>query len=174
MNFNTRYACYGFFCLALSLGNSSVVQAKELNSRLGLGIKNNNSMELPALAVVYYPNNEIAVTGSIGVDTQKNASKFAFNGGLHKILFREDHLNFYYGGQVGLVNYEGYNTDPTPVIEKQSGFELAAVFGAEFFLPGLDSLAFTFEGGVGIASLKEVRFRTIADHPLRAGMIFYF
>lgn len=148
--------------------------SKDLTSRLGVGIKNNNSQDLPALATVYYPNATFGVTGSLGLDTEKNASKFSINGGLRRILFREEHLNFYFGGQLGLVNYEGPNSDSPSALEKQSGFELAGIFGAEFFLPGLDSLAFTFEGGVGIASLKEVRFRTIGDHPLRAGMIFYF
>ncbi|MNL42054.1 hypothetical protein D3C87_1644900 [compost metagenome] len=71
------------------------------------------------------------------------------------------------GGELGLVNYEDAD-------DKKSGFELNALFGAEFFFQGLDSLAFTFEGGVGIISTDEVRFRTIADGPFRAGIIFYF
>jgi hypothetical protein len=156
------------------LGTGFVAEAKDLTSRLGVGIKNNNSQDLPALATVYYPNSDFGVTGSLGIDTQKNASKFAINGGVRRILFREERMNFYFGGQLGLVNYEGLNSDTPAVIEKQSGFELAAMFGAEFFFAGLDSLAFTFEGGVGIASLQSVRFRTFGDHPLRAGMIFYF
>jgi len=56
-----------------------------------------------------------------------------------------------------------------------SGFEMSAYAGGEFFLPGLDSLGITFEAGIGITSLSNgVNFRTIADSPLRAGMIFYF
>lgn len=145
----------------------SMVFAKDLGSRLGVGIKNNASEDVPSLAVVYFPNNDFAVTGGMGIDTQKNQSKFVFSGGVRKILFRENQMNFYFGGQMGIVNYE-YSGD------KQNGFELNAVFGGEFFLAGLDSLGFTFEGGAGIASLKEVRFRTIADTPLKAGMIFYF
>lgn len=154
------------FVLFLML-SAQVIMAKDLASRLGVGIKNNASEDVPSLAVVYFPNNDFAVTGGMGIDTQKNQSKFVFNGGVRKILFRENQMNFYFGGQMGIVNYE-YSGD------KQNGFELNAVFGGEFFFTGLDSLGFTFEGGAGIASLKEVRFRTIADTPLRAGMIFYF
>lgn len=146
---------------------STMAFSKDLGSRLGVGIKNNASEDVPSLAVVYFPNNDFAVTGGMGIDTQKNQSKFVASGGVRKILFRENQMNFYFGGQMGIVNYE-YSGD------KQNGFELNAVFGGEFFLTGLDSLAFTFEGGAGIASLKEVRFRTIADTPLKAGMIFYF
>lgn len=154
---------------ALVLG--SVAQAKDLTSRLGVGIKNNNSIDLPAIAAVYYPNSEIGLTGSLGVDTQEDASAFAVNVGIRKILFTENNLNFYYGGQAGLVNVE---TPTATGSDKESGFELNVVFGAEFFFAGLDSLGFSFEGGVGLASLDETRFRTIGDHPLKAGLIFYF
>ncbi|MES3037918.1 MAG: organic solvent tolerance protein [Bdellovibrionota bacterium] len=147
--------------------SASTASAKELTNRLGIGVKNNNSEELPALATVYYPNSELAFTGSVGIDTKKNNSKLAFNAGVRKILFKETNMNFYYGGQAGYVSYE-------ELAVKHSGFELSGLFGAEFFLPGLESLALTFEGGLGITSLDTVRFRTIGDHPLRAGIIFYF
>ncbi len=151
----------------VALAPTSLVQAKDLANRLGVGIKNNNSVDLPAVAAVYYPNADIGITGSLGVDTQEDNSKFAANVGLRKILFREDHLNFYYGGQAGLLNVETAGN-------KESGFELNVVFGAEFFFSGLDSLGFSFEGGFGLSSLDETRFRTIGDHPLKAGLIFYF
>lgn len=160
------------FLLVLSaafLGMSA--EAKDLTSRLGVGIKDNTSQSLPALAMVYWPNTDIGVTAGAGVDTQKDASMFTLNGGIRRVLFREDNMNFHFGGQLALVNYE---LTVAGVTEKQSGFELNAVFGGEFFFTGLDSLAFTFEGGLGVASLKQVRFRTVADHPLRAGIIFYF
>lgn len=146
---------------------TQAVAAKDLASRLGIGIKNNSSEDVPAVSVVYYPNHDFGITGGIGLDTKKDQSKFVVNGGVRKILFKENQLNFYFGGQLGLVNYEGGG-------EKQNGFELNAIFGAEFFLPGLESLGFSFEGGAGISSLKDVRFRTIADSPFRAGMTFYF
>lgn len=152
------------FLIALS---SQALFGKELGNRLGIGVKNNTSEEVPSVAVVFFPNNDFAVTGGMGIDTQKNQSKFAFTGGVRKILFRENQMNFYFGGQMGIVNFENAG-------DKQNGFELNALFGGEFFFTGLESLGFSFEGGAGIASLKEVRFRTIADSPLRAGIIFYF
>lgn len=146
---------------------ASTALAKDLDSRLGIGIKDNTSESLPSLATVYYPNKDIGITGGLGIDTKKDNSKFAFTAGIRKILFRENQMNFYFGGQAGIVNYETGGV-------KENGFELAAIFGGEFFVTGLESLALTFEGGAGMASLKEVRFRTIADHPFRAGIIFYF
>lgn len=150
----------------IALG-AQVLLAKELGNRLGIGVKNNTSEEVPSVAVVFFPNNDFAITGGMGIDTQKNQSKFAFTGGVRKILFRENQMNFYFGGQMGIVNFENAG-------DKQNGFELNALFGGEFFFTGLESLGFSFEGGAGIASLKEVRFRTIADSPLRAGIVFYF
>ncbi|MBL7544273.1 MAG: organic solvent tolerance protein [Bdellovibrionaceae bacterium] len=146
---------------------SEIAMAKDLASRLGVGVKNNSSEDVPAVSVVYYPNHDFGITGGIGIDTKKDQSKFVVNGGVRKVLFKENQLNFYFGGQLGLVNYEGGG-------EKQNGFELNAIFGAEFFFTGLDSLGFSFEGGAGISSLKDVRFRTVADSPVRAGITFYF
>lgn len=151
---------------------TSFAFAKDLNSRLGVGIKNNTSLDLPMLAAVYYPNADVGLTAGLGTDTEENNSKFAFNVGIRRILFKENNMNFYYGGQIGMLNVE----TPTGAgnSDKESGFDMNIVFGAEFFFAGLDSLGFSFEGGVGLSSLDETRFRTVGDHPLKAGLIFYF
>lgn len=151
----------------LFVGMSSLVHAKELSNRLGVGIKNNVSEDVPSIGAVYFPNADYAFTGGLGIDTRKNESKFAATVGLRKIVFSEPQMNFFMGGQVGVVNFESAGN-------KNSGFELSALFGAEFFFVGLDSLAFTFEGGAGVVSVSDVRFRTIADNPFKAGIIFYF
>lgn len=152
------------FCV-ISLG--AVAQAKELTNRLGVGVKKHTTLELPELAAVYYPVSDIAFAGGLGIDTEKDASKFSFNAGVRRVVFKEANMNFYMGGSIGLVNFETAG-------KKQSGFEMNALFGGEFFLTGLDSLAFTFEGGVGVISADNVRFRTVADGPFNAGIIFYF
>lgn len=153
--------------LFVCLMSASFANAKDLTNRLAVGVKNSTSMDLPELATVYYPISDIAVTGGLGVDTQKDESKFSFNAGIRRIVFKEERMNFYMGGAAGLVNYEKTG-------KKENGFELNALFGGEFFFTGLDSLAFTFEGGVGIVSTSDVRFRTIANSPLKAGILFYF
>lgn len=157
-----------FVVMGLLLGVS--VQAKELSNRLGVGVKKNEGVgnsTLPELAMVYHFAPDLSVAAGMGIDTEKDKSRFTFNAGIRRIVFKEENMNFYMGGSLGLVNFEDSG-------DKQSGFELNALFGAEFFLPGLDSLAFTFEGGVGILSADNVRFRTIAGGPFNAGIIFYF
>ena len=152
----------------LLLGPS--VEAKDLANRLGVGYANQFGVsgDLPSLAVRYYPSLDVGVAAQLGVDTQKDASKFGFMGKVFRIIFMEDNMNFYMGAGGGLISQEIAG-------ENDSGFELNGFIGGEYFFSGLDSLGFSFEAGVGVTSVNsEVRFRTIGDHPLRAGIVFYF
>lgn len=147
---------------------SSSAMAKNLTHRLGVGIKNNTSESLPSLAAVYYSDQDLAFTGGVGVDTKSNYSMLQVHAGLRKMIYFENNLNFYAGGQLGLLNYEN------PVDGKKTGLELLGVFGAEFFFAGLENLGFTVEGGLGLSTANSTRIRTVADDPFRAGIIFYF
>ena len=88
-------------------------------------------------------------------------------------------MNFYTGVGTSLISQEASQppkeegkTRPT---DNESGFELNTYIGGEFFFPGLSSLGFSFEAGLGITSISsQVRLRTFGDHPLKAGVIFYF
>ncbi|MFZ3229545.1 MAG: organic solvent tolerance protein [Pseudobdellovibrio sp.] len=158
------------FLLVVLIGffASANVFAKDLTHRFGVGIKNNTSENLPSVTAVYHSTQDLAFLAGLGMDTKKNNSAFQINAGARKVIFTENNLNFYMGSQFSLVNFE------TPADGKNNGFEISALFGTEFFFTGLENLAFTFEGGIGVASVKDVRFRTIADDPFRAGIIFYF
>lgn len=143
--------------------------AKDLSQRLGVGYSDqwgiDNSM--PSLSVRYYPNQQYGLQASVGVDTKKDANRFGASAKFIKIVFREDNMNFYVAAGGGVVSQQKTSTD--------SGFDAAAVFGGEFFLPGLESLGFNFEGGFGVTAISsEMRFRTVGDSPLKAGMFFYF
>ncbi len=158
-----------FLCLLVLLFSSSAF-AKDLSTRLGVGYSNQFGLseDLPGLAMRYYPNGDYGVMAALGIDTEDKNSRFGFQAKIMKIVFKEDNMNFYTGAGAGIVSRElaGKN---------DSGFDLSGFVGAEFFLPGLESLGFSFEAGVGVTSISsEVRFRTIGDSPLRAGMIFYF
>lgn len=149
---------------------SNIAQAKDLSSRLGIGYADQFgvSKSLPSLAVRYFPNADYGLMGTLGVDTTKNNSRFGAGVKILKIVFREDNLNFYTGAGAGIVSQEEAG-------KTDSGFDLTGFAGAEFFLPGLENLSFNFEAGVGVTSISsEVRFRTIGDSPLRAGIFFYF
>lgn len=154
--------------LVATLGLSAFAQAKDLSSRLGVGYRNSLvTMSLPSVAIFYYPSLDYSVFGSLGVDTEDNNSKFAFAGGVRRIIFKEENMNFFGGGTVAMVNQEVASS-------KDSGYEVAAVVGGEFFLPGLESLGFNFETGMGITTVKKTRFRTLGDSFVNAGVVFYF
>lgn len=153
---------------ALVVVISSHAVAKDMTHRLGVGIKNNTSESLPSLAVVYHPEKNFAFTGGAGLDTRKGYNAFQLNAGMRRMIYFENNMNFYAGGQVGVVSHEN------PVTGKESGVEILALLGVEFFLSGLDNLGFTVEGGLGLATAGDTRFRTVADDPFRAGVIFYF
>lgn len=143
--------------------------SKNLTQRLGVGYANQFSEDLPSLAVRYWPNPKMGVGAQLGVDTQDDNSRFGFMGKIYRIIFSEDNMNFYMGSGAALVSFEN------AAGKNQSGFELNGFVGAEFFFAGLESLGFSFEAGVGVASISsDVRFRTIADSPIKAGIVFYF
>lgn len=156
-----------FLLVILSFGFTS--QAKDLASRLGVGYRNSlvSFPDLASIATIYYPSPDIGLVGSLGVDTQDQNSKFAAAAGIRRIIFKEDNMNFFGAGQIAIVNQE-------IATRKSSGFELAATVGGEFFLPGLESLGFNFETGMGVTTVEKTRFRTLGESFLTAGMIFYF
>lgn len=163
--------------LALAFGAGALVpggqaSAKDLTNRLGVGYKNQSlsASELPAIAVQYYPSADLGFSASLGVDTQKDQSRFGFNAKVYKVIFAEDNLNFYMGAGGGVLSQERGAGSTA-----ESGFEMMGFTGAEFFFTGLENLGFSFEAGAGIVSVSSgVRFRTFGDSPLRAGVIFYF
>ena len=166
MNFRTRL--FSIVIISALTLLSAKAFAKDLASRLGVGYRNSLvTTDLPSMAVFYSPNNDVQVLASLGVDTQEDNSKFGFLGGVRRVIFKEENMNFFLGGNVAMVNSE-------VAAKKDSGFELAGLVGGEFFLHGLDSLGFQFESGVGITTVGKTRFRTTGGSFLNAGMAFYF
>lgn len=161
-----KIAASGLILLFICVGG--IAEARDLSSRLGIGYRNALvTTDLPSIAAFYYPSSDVGVYGSLGVDTQEDNSKFGAAAGVRRIIFKEDNMNFFGAGQVAIVNQEIATV-------KDSGFELAATVGGEFFLPGLDSLGFNFETGMGITTVKKTRFRTLGESFATAGMAFYF
>lgn len=164
MKYTTRIII-GLFAL---MAFSSSAVSKELTNRLGVGYQNQFSIDVPGIAARYYPNPDLGVAGALGIDTQNNASKFGLMVKAFRVIFKEPNLNFYLGAGGALISEETAGVS-------DSGFELNGFVGVEFFLPGLESLSFITEAGIGIASINDgVRFRTFGDHPFQAGVIFYF
>jgi hypothetical protein len=144
-------------------------QARDLQGRLGLGYnaqfanQRETNGNIPAIAAKYALTKDIAVEGVLGVATTKPgnsvvAMKFFKN------LFFENNLNFYGMLAGGLVTANA-----------TSGIDLQGGFGTEFFIPGLESVGFSFEVGGELTNLSgSMVFRTMGASFLDAGMRFYF
>ena len=146
---------------------SSVASAKELSNRLGVGFRNTFPFELPSLSSIYYPNANYGLVGALGVDTENQNAKFGVQIGIRKIIYRENQLNFFMGASLGMASREVAG-------QTDSGVILDGLVGTEFFPNGLDNLGFNVETGIGVSNISKIRFRTLGDHFLRAGIIFYF
>lgn len=159
------------FVAPLFLGTflSAPAEARDLQGRLGLGFNAqfSNVREAanfaPAVAAKYAVTKDIAFEGVFGVATTTPgnsvvAMKFFKN------LFYENNMNFYAMLAGGLVTANA-----------KSGIDLQGGFGAEFFIPGLESLGWSFEVGGELTNITgSMVFRTMGASFLNAGMRFYF
>jgi len=157
------------FLAVASLASVRVANARDLQGRLGLGYNAQfaNQREtnggVPAIAAKYAVTKDIAFEGVVGVATTKPANS-VLGMKFFKNLFFENNLNFYGMLAGGLVTA---NTT--------SGVDLQAGFGTEFFIPGLESVGFSFEVGGELTNLSgSMVFRTMGASFLNAGMRFYF
>lgn len=142
--------------------------ARDLQGRLGLGYNGQFVSSLaangvPGISMKYAFTRDIAMEGVVGMSTATpsnsvTAVKFFKN------LFFETNLNFYYmlgGGIVGA--------------DSRTGAEFLTGFGGEFFIPGLESLGFSFELGGEFDNLSgNFALKTFGASFLQAGMHFYF
>lgn len=153
---------------------SSNVFAKDLNKRLGVGYADQMAVDVPSLSAKYWTSPELGFSADLGIKTGDADSAFGILVKVYKVIFPEENLNFYMGGGAGLISQK-ISTAKGGDGKNDSGFELMSFVGAEFFLPGLESLSLSFEAGVGVVSIRsDSEFRTIGHSPLNAGMTFYF
>jgi hypothetical protein len=145
--------------------------ARDMQGRFGLGFnrefENYRALTFPtgapAISVKYGLTRDIAVSGIIGVATTDplnsvTAIKFFKN------IFYETSLNFYFMVAGGLVK----------VSSTSSGAQFLAGFGAEFFIPGIESLGFSLETGISLDNLSGgFIVRTLGVSFLDAGIHFY-
>ena len=146
-----------------------LANARDLQGRLGIGYNSQfvNSVvdsRVPGVSIKYALSRDLAVEAIAGTRTSTPTNTVT-GVKLYKNVFLETNLNFYasLGGAIVSAN-------------RASGAEFMGTLGAEFFIPGLESLGFSFETGGALHSLSNgsMSFRTIGVSFLDAGMHFYF
>ena len=134
-----------------------------MEGRLGLGYNAEFANSIPGISIKYALTHDIAAEGVVGVATTSPINT-AMGVKLFKNLFYETNLNFYTMVGGGLVNANSV-----------AGAEFLGGFGAEFFIPGLESLGFAIETGGSLDNLSgSFVLRTLGVSFLNAGIHFYF
>ena len=153
----------------VSLGLETGSWARDLQGRLGVGYNSQfvNSViasPVPGFSIKYALSRDLAIEAIVGAKTSSPINTVT-GAKLFKNLFLEANLNFYasLGGAIVSAN-------------NASGAEFMGTVGAEFFIPGLESLGFSFETGGALHNLtnSSFSFRTLGVSFLDAGMHFYF
>jgi hypothetical protein len=147
---------------------SSDVFARDLHGTLGLGYNNQfanstTNERVPGVSLKYGVTRDIAVELIVGVATSTPSNSVV---GLKffKNLFYETNLNFYFMLGGGILSASG-----------RSGAEFLGGFGAEFFIPGIESLGFAVETGGQFDNLSgSFALKTMGFSFLDAGIHFYF
>jgi hypothetical protein len=139
-----------------------------MQGRLGLGYNSQFASSsaqngVPGVSLKYGLTRDIAAEGVVGVATT-NPGNSVFGIKFFKNLFFETNLNFYFmlgGGVLSAAN--------------ESAAEFLGGFGAEFFIPGVESLGFSVETGASFNNLTgSFALRTMGVSFLNAGIHFYF
>ncbi|MGZ3698818.1 MAG: hypothetical protein ACXWPM_03545 [Bdellovibrionota bacterium] len=139
--------------------------ARDMQGRLGIGFNNEwvTGSSAPSLSVKYGFTRDLAMEVTAGVAT---TSPIALNAGakFFKNIFYETSLNFYFMIGAGLVSLSG-----------NTGAEFLTGFGAEFFIPGIESLGLSIETGAEVDNAGGgFVVRTLGVSFLAAGVHFYF
>ncbi|MGE4233138.1 MAG: hypothetical protein AB7F43_07400 [Bacteriovoracia bacterium] len=161
---NFFYLTFLLFIATLPLCSS--VFAKNLSSRLGFGFVDQYHTplytSLPAVSAKYGLTKDFHVSAFLGIDTS-SSSRTNIGAKIYHNIFSETNLNFY--GALGAAYLK----------ETYSSIGMLAVLGAEFFIPGLDSLGLSFEAGLLLSNLSGGYVLSTAGYSfLNAGMHFYF
>lgn len=154
--------------VAASSALTPCASARDMQGRLGLGynaewVNTSLTNGVPAISLKYGLSRDIAAEAIFGVATTTPGNSVTAVK-LFKNVFFEPNLNFYFTLGGGVLS-----------AESRTGSQFIAAFGAEFFIPGVDSLGFAMESGGSLDNMGgSFVFKTLGVSFLNAGIHFYF
>ena len=151
--------------LALILA-TNLLQAKNLEGRVGCGLSLLDFNHAPALSVRLHPSTHVATTLVVGFNTATNTSLTAVGGQIHRYTSLEENLNFFLGAAAYLLADKGGSSTLT------TGIELDGLIGVEFFFIGLSNLGLQLQTGVGMRTLRSFALKVVGDG--FAGFAFHY
>ena len=158
----------GLLFSLLGLTPFSRVEAREMQGRLGVGYNSEfanttASERVPGMSLKYGLSHDLATELVFGVSTATPTNS-VMGVKLFKNIFYETNLNFYGFGGGALLSARTH-----------SGIQFMGGLGAEFFIPGLESLGFAMETGGSLDTVSgSMAVRTLGVSFLDAGIHFYF
>ena len=159
-----------FLLMMTIMTTSSTAHSKELFGRIGLGYnaqfaQTATTNGAPGISIKYGLNPRTMLEAIGGYYSGTNGTGVAalkFMQTMHS----ESYLNFYFVFGGGLVSNA-----------VKSGIEFLGGFGTEFFIPGVDSVGITFEGGLDFENVSSTSgslvLKTFGASFINAGMHFY-
>lgn len=139
--------------------------AKALEDRIGFGMAYFHFQNTAALSLRYFPNNYLNTNFLFGFNTESSLKTTTLGIKLTRNLNLEENMNFF----SALAAYVLSTRDPLNG-NQQTGVEFNALLGAEFFLPGVPHLGLLLEAGLGLQSIQNVVFQSVAG----AAAHYYF
>ena len=159
MTFKKLYLQLAVLFLLLSSG----AQALNLTGRLGMGLSNQLANDLPAISFKVQNSGSTAYGGLVAIDSNTDYTDYGFGLKGYRLLFDEPHLNFYFAGMAALLKKND-----------KSGYQIDGTMGSEFHIPGLESIGFSFEFGLSLNKVNDVRhFETTGYQFVTAAVHFY-
>jgi hypothetical protein len=152
--------------LLVSLNNS---YAASLVGRLGVGMSDQLVTNMKTISLKLQQNRSTAVGGIFGIDNSEDGSHYAIGLKYYKLIYEEPQLNFYSAIAAAMFTYKNVADDKT-----ESGYQVDALFGAEFNLQGLESVGFSFEFGGSLYNYEsKTHIATTGYHFIKSAVHFY-
>ena len=168
-DFSRNHTQYVFITTLLLLCSHFIAlpaEALDRRGRIGIGLSNEFSHNIPALSFKLQRSRSFALGGVAALDTT-NSGGYGAGIKLYRNLFEEPQLNFYTAGLIALINQKNHKSG------SDSGFQIDWLFGSEFSFSGLSSLGFSFEFGISLNKLDEFRAQTKGEHFITSSVHFY-
>lgn len=157
-----------FAALTLAILTSTPARAQEMAGRLGVGynaeFSNLQAVNgAPAVSVKFGMSRIFATALVLGVSTLEPINTVAALKAFFNLVLRPN------------VNFYGFVGGGVISADRVVGGEGMGGMGAEFFIPGLESVGFSFEAGLAANNLSgAVALKTLGAGILNAGIHFYF
>lgn len=142
------------------------LQAKYLEGRLGTGVSYQAFTSAGAVSFKYFHNNYLASNFLVGFNTE--TGNYLIGARSLRNVVLEENMNIHLGLGASLL------TSQNGAGGNDSGIEIDALFGGEFFMAGLPNLGFSFDIGVGLRSHRTTSFRTVGGGFASGGIHYYF